>query len=123
MKTVTTADPEFSALVPSKPKSTSEGHSARLVRRIIYAQLVAALLTASHEIAYVASVHGLIGPEYRIQLENVSALASFTAFLFPLLMAGAVTSPGVERREGLRAILATIALFMFQVYAMLPLVS
>ena len=103
------------------------GPRARLVRILIYIQLLAALLTASWNFAYVAWFHGVadLRAWYGI-LEFVSITAFYTGLTLPPLILVVATwrwVKGTAHGVTLVAVVSTLAITAFQFWAILPMVQ
>jgi hypothetical protein len=112
-------DPEFFGVVSGKPDPSAR--SRRTLGYLIYAHCVAAALTASFRIEY--GFRYLWTGEVRFHgpsLEGISILAFLTVFLLPPVVLAAPLWGRITKEEHWCAILATLALALFQFLAIFP---
>jgi hypothetical protein len=92
------------------------------VRLLIYVQLLAALLTASWDLAYVAWFHGMadLRTWFGI-LEFVSITTFLVSFLFPVLTFVVGSWAGLKGNAFRWVIFTTFAITIFQFWTILPM--
>jgi hypothetical protein len=117
-------DLDFSAAGPAKSRGTPNRRN--LVRILVYTYAIFALLSASWDLNYVARLRGLLDwrNSYGLAFESLSVVGFWGGILvFPVAISLAANWAGLESAEWRWAVASMLALLVFQLFAILPLVQ